>query len=92
LVAIRRAQNRQDGASAEPPYSTPNSSLEPENAAEAERLRHLTGSLRQALEKSGQYRIVDLAPIMPATGVRLISPKKTARNAPSWLGCKKSAT
>jgi hypothetical protein len=40
-----------------------NSSLEPESAAEAERLRHLTGSLRQALEKSGQYRIVDLAPI-----------------------------
>jgi hypothetical protein len=38
-----------------------NSSLEPESAAEVERLRHLTGSLRQALEKSGQYRIVDLA-------------------------------
>ena len=40
-----------------------NSSLEPESAAETERLRHLTDSLRQALEKSGQYRIVDLAPI-----------------------------
>ncbi len=40
-----------------------NSSLEPESAAEAERLRHLTDSLRQALEKSGKYKIVDLAPI-----------------------------
>jgi hypothetical protein len=40
-----------------------NSSLQPESEAEAERLRHLTDSLRQALEKSGEYRIVDLTPI-----------------------------
>jgi hypothetical protein len=39
------------------------SSLEPVNPAETERLHHLNAALRSALANSGQYRPVDLAPI-----------------------------
>ncbi len=39
------------------------SSPQPETPAEAARLAHLTAALRQALERSGQYHVVDVAPI-----------------------------
>lgn len=45
------------------PFVLVDSSPQPESPAEAERLRSLTAALRQALEKSGQYHPVDLAPI-----------------------------
>lgn len=40
-----------------------NTSLQKQSPEEAERLNRLTEDLRQALEKSGQYHVVDLAPI-----------------------------
>lgn len=40
-----------------------NSSPTPESPAEARRLKRLDRDLKAALEKSGQYKIVDLAPI-----------------------------
>ncbi len=40
-----------------------NSSMEPESPAEAQRLHHMGDVLRQALERSGQYHVIDLQPI-----------------------------
>ena len=45
------------------PFAFVDSSPQPESPAEAERLQNLTTTLRQALEKSGEYRPVDLAPV-----------------------------
>ena len=40
-----------------------NTSPEPTTAAETERVKHLGDQLRDALTKSGQYALVDLAPL-----------------------------
>ena len=40
-----------------------NSSMEIESPAEKQRLRHMDDMLRQALDRSGQYHVIDLAPL-----------------------------